>query len=192
MCIRDRLYIDAKELREKGSIVLLQDGDLLVAINDEMIKVLNDVENPKTDTKEKREINVKFTIVPNYSRTGIALEADVSTKLAKKKIMSLSLGLEKAIDDEGHLLAYNLKEECGEAEGQQDIDGNEVARDAITLPYRTQAIDAEFKDKDEDECAETDDFNDVHSDVVIDEDTGEVLEPKADLDDFPEPNEQDI
>ena len=106
--------------------------------------------------------------------------------------MSLSLGLEKAIDDEGHLLAYNLKEECGEAEGQQDIDGNEVARDAITLPYRTQAIDAEFKDKDEDECAETDDFNDVHSDVVIDEDTGEVLEPKADLDDFPEPNEQDI
>lgn len=48
------LYIDAKELREKGSIVLLQDGDLLVAINDEMIKVLNDVENPKTDTKEKK------------------------------------------------------------------------------------------------------------------------------------------
>lgn len=182
------LYIDAKELREKGSIVLLQDGDLLVAINDEMIKVLNDVENPKTDTKEKREINVKFTIVPNYSRTGIALEADVSTKLAKKKIMSLSLGLEKAIDDEGHLLAYNLKEECGEAEGQQDIDGNEVARDAITLPYRSQAIDAEFKDKDD--FTDNDTVNEYHSAYNIDEETGEVLEPEPVLDDFPEPNEQ--
>ena len=52
------LYIDAKELREKGSIVLLQDGDLLAAINDEMIKVLNDVENPKTDTKEKKRNQV--------------------------------------------------------------------------------------------------------------------------------------
>ena len=34
--------------------------------------------------------------------------------------------------------------------------------------------------------------SDAIANVVIDEDTGEVLEPKADLDDFPEPNEQDI
>lgn len=60
--------------------------------------------------------------------------------------------------------------------------------DAITLPYRSQAIDAEFKDKDD--FTDNDTVNEYHSAYNIDEETGEVLEPEPVLDDFPEPNEQ--
>lgn len=145
------LFIDAKELKEKGSIALLQDGAVLKSVDREMMRVLDDVEDMSTDPEEKRKIKVEFTIKPNYSRNLIFLDVDVSTTLAKKKVMSLNLGLEKAIDDAGHLLAYNLKETREEAEGQQDIEGNEVVRESITLPYQNPAVDAEFIEKDDNE-----------------------------------------
>lgn len=145
------IYIDSKELREKGSVVLLQDGAVLRAIDNELIKVLDDIENPNTDPKAKRKITPQFIITASPSRQSISLEVQVKTDLAPKSVLNMRLALEHTIDDEGHLLAYQLREESEEAEGQQTLDGEEVAMDVISLPYTGNAVDAEFTEKDTDD-----------------------------------------
>lgn len=141
------IYIDSKELREKGSVALLQDGAIIRAIDNEVIKVLDDIENPNTDPKAKRKITPQFIITASPSRQSISLEVQVKTDLAPKSVLNMRLALEHTIDDEGYLLSYQLREESEEAEGQQTIDEEEVHRDVIHLPYTEKAIDAEFKEK---------------------------------------------
>ena len=187
------LFIDTKELREKGSIALLNDGSLLKAIDKEMMKVLDDIEDLSTDPEEKRKIKIEFVIKPNYARNGIALEVFTTTALAKKKVMSLTLGLEKAIDDNGHLIAYNLREEVEEAEGQQSMDGEEVVRESITLPYNNNVVDGNFKEKDKnEEDNEEQEAEEVIDTRRFDEETGELIEDNPEqfeLDDFPVPDD---
>ena len=143
------IYIDSKELREKGSVALLQDDAIIRAIDNEVIKVLDDIENPNTDPKAKRKITPQFIITASPSRQSISLEAQVKTDLAPKSVLNMRLALEHTIDDEGHLLAYQLREQSEEAEGQQTLDGEEVAKDVVSLPYTGNAVDAEFTEKDE-------------------------------------------
>lgn len=142
------IYIDSKELREKGSVALLQDGAIIRAIDNEVIKVLDDIENPNTDPKAKRKITPQFIITASPSRQSISLEVQVKVDLAPKSILNMRLALEHTIDDEGHLLAYQLREESEEAEGQQALDGEEVTKDVVSLPYISNAVDAEFTEKD--------------------------------------------
>ena len=143
------IYIDSKDLREKGSVALLQDDAIIRAIDNEVIKVLDDIENPNTDPKAKRKITPQFIITASPSRQSISLEAQVKTDLAPKSVLNMRLALEHTIDDEGHLLAYQLRKQSEEAEGQQTLDGEEVAKDVVSLPYTGNAVDAEFTEKDE-------------------------------------------
>lgn len=143
-------FIDSKELREKKSIALLQDGAVLKAIDNEIIKVLDDIENPSADPKAKRKITPQFIITASPGRQSINLEVQVKTDLAPKNVLNMCLDLEHTIDDEGHLLAYQLREQSEEAEGQQTLDGEEVAKDVVSLPYTGNAVDAEFTEKDAD------------------------------------------
>lgn len=206
------LYVDAKELREKGSIVLLQDGAIIEAINDATMSVLDDIENLKADPTAKRVITPKITLVSNPSRTQLGVECSVDVKLAPKKVMDMKLDLGKAIDDEGRLIAYQLKEQSDQAEGQQTIDGEEVQREVITIPHKNDAIDAEFTEKGNEadteeeatEGIETLGNDENHSDEPLDSaetfsydaETGEVFddgeltdyEPDPVVPEYPEPD----
>lgn len=141
------IYIDSKELREKGSVALLQDGAVLKAIDQEVIKVLDDIENLNTDPKAKRKITPQFIITASPSRQSISLDVQVKTDLAPKSVLNMQLTLERSIDDEGRLLAYRLKEQEEEAEGQQTLDGEEIAKEVVSLPYTGNVVDAEFEEK---------------------------------------------
>lgn len=145
------LFIDTKELREKGSIALLQNGTLIKAIDKEMLKVLDDIEDISTNPKEKRKIKPELIISANASRTAINMEVVIAVQLAKRGVMQMNMNLEKAVDDDGHLLSYTLQQEAEEAEGQQDIDGNETQRETVKIPYHANAVEAEFTEKETDE-----------------------------------------
>lgn len=159
------LFIDAKELREKGSIALLQNGAVIKAIDKEMLKVLDDIEDTDTDPKEKRKIKVEFAVTSTHSRNSISLDVDIATALAKKKVMQMGLAIEKAITDEGMMIT--MKEEQEEADGQQNMDGEESHAESITyeVPEKTNVVEAEFVEKE----ADTDTLSSV------DTNTGEVL-----------------
>ena len=145
------LFIDTKELREKGSIALLQNGALIEAIDKEMLKVLDDIEDITTNPKEKRKIKPELIISANASRTAINMEVVIAVQLAKRGVMQMNMNLEKAVDDDGHLLSYTLQQEAEEADGQQDIDGNEIQRETVKIPYHANAVEAEFTEKETDE-----------------------------------------
>lgn len=170
------IYIDSKELREKGSIALLQGGAVLKTVDDEVIKVLDDIENIATDPKAKRRITLQFTITSTPSRSSINLDVQAKTDLAPKAVLNMSLDLERAIDDNGHLLSYQLREQCAEADGQQTIDDEEVHRDVISLPYKGNAIDAEFSEKSNEESAQSAESDDVVNTSDDEETPSEELE----------------
>lgn len=155
------LFIDTKELREKGSIALLQNGALIEAIDKEMLKVLDDIEDISTNPKEKRKIKPELIISANASRTAINMEVVIAVQLAKRGVMQMNMNLEKAVDDDGHLLSYTLQQEAEEAEGQQDIDGNETQREMVKIPYHANAVEAEFTEKETDELQSDTEEKDV-------------------------------
>lgn len=183
------LFIDAKELREKGSIALLQNGAVIKAIDKEMLKVLDDIEDTDTDPKEKRKIKVEFAVTSTHSRNSISLDVDIATSLAKKKVMQMGLAIEKAITDEGMMIT--MKEEQEEADGQQNIDGEESHAESITyeVPEKTNIVEAEFVEKE----ADTDDLSsdDTESskneeNVTIGTESGlESILTQEELDDLP-------
>lgn len=207
------LYVDAKELREKGSIVLLQNGAIIEAINDATMSVLDDIENLKADPTAKRVITPKITLVSNQSRTQLGVECSVDMKLAPKKVMDMTLDLGKALDDEGRLIGYQLKEQSEEADGQQSMDGGEVKREVVTIPHKNDAIEAEFTEKanEADTSANADGDTETHvtdenasnealdtsESVSYDWETGEVVDSQessenevdAKAPNFPEPDD---
>lgn len=183
------LFIDAKELREKGSIALLQNGAVIKAIDKEMLKVLDDIEDTDTDPKEKRKIKVEFAVTSTHSRNSISLDVDIATSLAKKKVMQMGLAIEKAITDEGMMIT--MKEEQEEADGQQNIDGEESHAESITyeVPEKTNIVEAEFveKEADTDTLSNDDTENSENEEsVTIGAESGlESILTQEELDDLP-------
>lgn len=180
------LFIDAKELREKGSIALLQNGAVIKAIDKEMLKVLDDIEDTDTDPKEKRKIKVEFAVTSTHSRNSISLDVDIATSLAKKKVMQMGLAIEKAITDEGMMIT--MKEEQEEADGQQNIDGEESHAESITyeVPEKTNIVEAEFVEKE----ADTDDLSSNDTESSENEESGaesglESILTEEELNDLP-------
>lgn len=167
------LNIDLQELKDKGSIILLGNGAILKAINDELVKVLDNIEDERTESNKKRKIKIEFTIEPNSSRDCIDLSCDVNAALAPKNVLGVKMALTK---DELNAY-YSMKEQTGQADGQMDIDGMECIPEAVVieLPYNS---DDDTEDNEQD----------VESDSTI-EDTGEVID--AEVDDGIEEIEED-
>ncbi len=170
------LNIDLQELKDKGSIILLGNGAILKAINDELVKVLDNIEDERTESNKKRKIKIEFTIEPNSSRDCIDLSCDVNAALAPKNVLGVKMALTK---DELNAY-YSMKEQTGQADGQMDIDGIECIPEAVVieLPYNSDDV------KDD---AQEDESTSINEDVVevidaevddgieeIEEDTGEV------------------
>ena len=170
------LNIDLQELKDKESIILLGNGAILKAINDELVKVLDNIEDERTESNKKRKIKIEFTIEPNSSRDCIDLSCDVNAALAPKNVLGVKMALTK---DELNAY-YSMKEQTGQADGQMDIDGIECIPEAVVieLPYNSDDV------KDD---AQEDESTSINEDVVevidaevddgieeIEEDTGEV------------------
>lgn len=55
--------------------------EIVLRINEELPKVINNILDPRTSPKKAREINVKIKFVANEERVAIGLAASVSAKL---------------------------------------------------------------------------------------------------------------
>lgn len=206
------LFIKSEELKEKGMGVILDAVAKTKQFSNNVIAILENIEDVCTDAKVKRALNIQLEFTPNSSRTGLAIDVKTNSKLAPQTVMSLKFDLESAIDDEGQLIGYQLKEQSDQADGQQTIDGKEVQREVITIPHKNDAIDAEFTEKgnevdtdeEETEGIETLGNDENPSDELLDSaetfsydaETGEVFddgelsdyEPDLVVPEYPEPN----
>lgn len=176
------LNIDLQELKDKGSIIFLNDGSILKGINDGLVRVLSNIEDTRTESNKKRKIKIEFTIEPNSKRDGIDLSCDVNSALAPINVLGIKMALTKDEDN----ACYAMKEQTGQAEGQMNIDGIECIPEAIVieLPYNSDDAEDDMQDDEniainEDAVevidAEVDDgIEDTDDEPDVDEDTGEV------------------
>lgn len=113
------LYIN--NLKEEKSILLLKNEAILAAVDEELIKVLDNIEDIKTDATKKCRIRIDLSIEPAASRDSFELSADIGSQLAQKNALQISLDLSKTAEGD-----YTIQEEMDEAPGQADIFGGEI------------------------------------------------------------------
>ena len=98
----------------------LMDGALTERFNMEMARVLQNVFDPNTDPKTKRQIQIVIEIAPNERRDAAAFTVDVKSKIAPPVKMSQTCFLYQ--DDQGNVMATEITKQVP---GQMDMDGNE-------------------------------------------------------------------
>ena len=123
------LYIN--NLKEEKSILLLKNEAILAAVDEELIKVLDNIVDTKTDATKTRRIRIDLSIEPAASRDSFELSADIGSQLAPKNALQISLDLSKTAEGD-----YTIQEEMNEAPGQADIFGGEIEGSDIAFVPR--------------------------------------------------------
>ncbi len=100
----------------------LLDGGVTERFNIEMARVMNNVFDPNTDPKAKRQIQIIIEIKPNERRDAADFKVDVKSKIAAMSPISQTVFLRQ--DDEGRVIATEITKEIP---GQVDMYGNEQA-----------------------------------------------------------------
>ncbi len=173
------LNIDLQELKDKGSIIFLNDGSILKGINDELIKVLDNIDDQRTESNKKRKIKIEFTIEPNSSRDCIDLSCDVNSALAPKNVLGMKMALTK--DEENNF--FTMRENTGEAEGQMTIEGTPVIAETVVieLPYKECTESNQECDEDTDGLNTSKSEEETSEELEIDEyDTSDDEERESD------------
>lgn len=96
----------------------LMDGALTERFNYEMERVLNNVFDPNTNPKAKRQIQIVIDIVPNERRDAAEFKIDVKSKTAPPVAVAQTVFL--AMDDHGNVTATEM---TNQVPGQIDMNG---------------------------------------------------------------------
>ena len=100
----------------------LMDGALTERFNMEMERVLNNVFDPNTNPKAKRQIQIVIDIAPNERRDAAEFKVDVKSKIAPPMAIAQTVFLH--MDDVGNVTATEMTREIP---GQMDMNGHEQA-----------------------------------------------------------------
>lgn len=81
----------------------------------ELEKVIESIQDPNTDAKEKRKLTLEFIFHPNSDRTGAQIELIPSTKLPKMNAVPGNMFLENGnptcvIDEQPEMFPANVSE----------------------------------------------------------------------------------
>lgn len=82
-------------------------GALAEQVNAKLKDVLDNIDDPNTPAKAKRELNIKITFAPNEDRDRFDLTAAVATKLAGLKTIESSAFL---VNQRGERIAYERED----------------------------------------------------------------------------------
>lgn len=101
----------------------LMDGALTERFNYEMRRVLQNVFDPNTKPKAKRQIQIVIDIIPNERRDAAEFKVDVKSKIAPVEAVAQTVMLYQ--DDYGNVTATEI---TNQVPGQIDMDGE------VTIP----------------------------------------------------------
>ncbi len=99
----------------------LMDGALTERFNYEMDRVLQNVFDPNTNAKQKRQIQIVIDISANERRDAAEFKVDVKSKLAPPVPVTQTVFL--AMDDSGNVTATEI---TNQVPGQVSIEGEVV------------------------------------------------------------------
>lgn len=83
-------------MSEKLTLTSICGGAIQEKVNRELHRVADNILDPNTDDKTKREVNIKISLVPNEDNPGdVAVDVAVTAKLAPEKGVGTQFYLEK-------------------------------------------------------------------------------------------------
>ena len=106
------------QARQIKKVDELMDGALTERFNYEMERVLNNVFDPNTSPKAKRQIQIVIDIMPNERRDAAEFKVDVKSKTAPPVAVTQTVFL--AMDDNGNVTATEM---TNQVPGQINMDG---------------------------------------------------------------------
>ena len=104
--------------RQIGRLDELMDGALTERFNYEMKRVLDNVFDPNTSAKAKRQIQIVIEIAPNDRRDAAEFKIDVKSKVAPPVAVAQTVFL--AMGDDGSVTATEM---TNQVPGQIDLNG---------------------------------------------------------------------
>ena len=113
-------------IKQIKSLDQLMDGAMTERFNYELNRVLNNVFDPNTDAKAKRQIQIVIDIVPNERRDEAKFKLDVKSKLAQPMAITQTVFI--AQDDRGNVTAT---EYTNQVTGQINMDGEETLPNVV-------------------------------------------------------------
>ena len=85
-------------------LLTIQNGAILDLFDDELRKVLANIEDENTVANQERSITIKIAIKPDKTRRSAEVKTQVSSTLAKVKPAESFMFFDR--DEEGHFSAY--------------------------------------------------------------------------------------
>lgn len=113
------------------SILEMNSGAILERANREAAKVQENIEDPNTDWKRKRKIQITLVFEASADRETVQMETEVKTTLAP--MMPVSTSLYMVRDDQGDPM---IVEAVRQTPGQLDMDGGEAEEPKIVQLHR--------------------------------------------------------
>lgn len=139
-------------MSNKITLENLCSGAIQEKVNRALYRAANNILDPNTDPKKKREVNIKITLVPNKDNVeDVIVSADVSVKLAQELPVGTMFYLDQDLTDGTVSIVEYDK---GQIKGQISFNDLEAEK-------ANEEISEEIKDIDEDDTDEPVDFRRV-------------------------------
>ena len=113
------------------SILEMNSGAILERANREAAKVQENIEDPNTDWKRKRKIQITLVFEASADRETVQMETEVKTTLAP--MMPVATTVYMVRDDQGDPM---IVEAVRQTPGQLDMDGGEAEEPKIVQLHR--------------------------------------------------------
>ena len=113
------------------SILEMNSGAILERANREAAKVQENIEDPNTDWKRKRKIQITLVFEASADRETVQMEMEVKTTLAP--MMPVTTTVYMVRDDQGDPM---IVEAVRQTPGQLDMDGGEAEEPKIVQLHR--------------------------------------------------------
>lgn len=113
------------------SILEMSSGAILERANREAAKVQENIEDPNTDWKRKRKIQITLVFEASADRETVQMETEVKTTLAP--MMPVTTTVYMVRDDQGDPM---IVEAVRQTPGQLDMDGTEAEEPKIVQLHR--------------------------------------------------------
>lgn len=110
-----------KEAQLKDDVLQLAQGAIRELSGVEVQKIINNIIDPNTHPDKVRELTIKVKFKPHTNRTGITVNAAVSSKLQPNSevVTQMQIGVDRTTGE------IRAKELLPQEAGQLDFDGNE-------------------------------------------------------------------
>lgn len=119
------------EQNRSDSLLEMARGAILERVDYEAARVAENIEDPNTDIKAKRKIQITLTFKAGADRETVQMDTEVKTTLAP--MMPVSTNLYMVRDDHGDPM---IVEAVRQTPGQLDMDGGEAEEPKIVQLHR--------------------------------------------------------